>query len=72
VGYLLPEQAFQKRFPEGIRGPGSGNANAESCHIANDKAADEKIHKVEHQVIDLISELIRVTLTDCVVIERTG
>jgi hypothetical protein len=39
--YLLPEQAFKKCFPERIGGPGSGNADAESCHIANDEAADE-------------------------------
>ncbi len=60
--YFLPQQALQKRLPQGACGSGSRNTYAKCCRVADDEAGNEQIHEVEDEMVDLGSELLRVAL----------
>jgi hypothetical protein len=67
--YLLPQQALQKCLSQGVCCSGSCNTNAQCCHVTNNEAANEQIHEVEDQMVDLVLELPRVALADGIIVK---
>lgn len=70
MGYLLSQQALQEGFSQSICCSRSCNAYAHCCHVADDEACNEQIHKVENQLVDAGLELLRIALASGVVTER--
>ena len=68
---FLPQQAIQKSLSQGICCSGSCDAYAQGCHVTDDKAADEKIHEVEDEVVDIVLKLLRVALAAGIIVKRT-
>ena len=67
--YFLSQQALQKGLPHSPSGPGSRDTNAQCCHVADDEASNEQIHKIKDQTVDLRSELLLVTLAGRMTVE---
>ena len=66
---FLPEQTLQKRFPHGACGPSSRDTYEKCCNVADEEAGNEQIHKVENEMVDVRSELMRSALAGRKIVE---
>ena len=69
--YLLSQRALQVGLSQGGGCSGRRNTNAKRCHIADYEAGNEQIHKVEHKMVDVVCELLRVALADGIIAQRS-
>ena len=67
--YLLSQRALQERLSQGACCSGSRSAYAQCCHITDNEAGNKKIHEVEDEMVDLVCELLRLTLADGITVQ---
>ena len=66
---FLPQQTLQKRFPHGACGSRSRDTYAKCCNVADEKAGNEQIHKIENEMVDMCSELMCIALAGREIVE---